>query len=97
MTSTLLRTLAMLTFLKVDVERVVLPSGKMVSASKFGGNMEAGDDSLELTDEEKVICQKAAAIWKGILNVDVDDSTDFFACGAGSMDVVRSVSLCDCH
>lgn len=61
----------------------------MISASKFGANMEDGNDDLELNDDEKSIVDKAKGIWQSILNVDIKDDTDFFACGAGSMDVVR--------
>lgn len=57
---------------------------------KFGQANEAGEQ-LELTEKEREYEAKIAAIWKGILNIDVDGSTDFFASGAGSMDVVRLV------
>lgn len=30
-------------------------------------------------------------VWQGILNIGVDETTDFFKAGAGSMDVVRCV------
>ena len=61
----------------------------MMQASKFGGDMSAEHHELHLTADEVEIQHKAIKIWKGILNVDIDDSTDFFECGAGSMDVVR--------
>lgn len=44
---------------------------------------------LELTNEEKEICETIRKLWEGILNIDVEEETDFFASGAGSMDVVR--------
>ena len=71
------------------MERLGLGKGKMIAASSYGANMEE-EGGVELTDEEKEIQSKARQIWQGILNLEsVDDSTDFFACGAGSMDVVR--------
>lgn len=75
---------------QVDVARIALPSGKMIPASKFGGDMDAAEShTLQLTADEQDMQRKARDIWKGILNVDITDETDFFECGAGSMDVVR--------
>lgn len=67
-----------------------LPNGRTVPGGKFGQADEA-DEKLELTEKEGEYEAKIVAIWKGILNMDVEDSTDFFASGAGSMDVVRLV------
>lgn len=62
----------------------------MIPASKYGADMDGGSGGLELSDEEKAMQVKARLIWQSILNMEtVDDSTDFFSCGAGSMDVVR--------
>lgn len=58
--------------------------------------MESHTHELVLSDDEKEIQRKARAIWKGILNAEIDEETDFFTSGAGSMDVVRSV-LCVRH
>ena len=55
--------------------------------------MDTEQHSLQLTPDEEEIQRKARLIWNGILNVEIEDSTDFFECGAGSMDVVRSVSI----
>lgn len=46
---------------------------------------------LELTPEEKQMEGVLRGFWESILKVEVDGDTDFFACGAGSMDVVRLV------
>ena len=74
---------------QVDVERLSV-GGKMIPASKYGADMDSGSGGLELSDEEKVMQSKARLIWQGILNMEtVEDTTDFFSCGAGSMDVVR--------
>lgn len=73
----------------MDVERIALSDGKMMPASKFGGDMSAGAQELQLDADELAIQSQARNIWRGILNVEVDDSTDLFECGAGSMDVVR--------
>ena len=78
---------------QVDVARIALPSGKMIPANKFGGDMDTEQHSLQLTPDEEEIQRKARLIWNGVLNVEIEDSTDFFECGAGSMDVVRSVSI----
>ncbi|XP_046738256.1 cytosolic 10-formyltetrahydrofolate dehydrogenase isoform X2 [Diprion similis] len=73
----------------VNIERLKIGS-KMLPASKFG---KAADEvqSIEFTEEEKKNTEAIRAMWRSILNIDVDDSTDFFASGAGSMDVVRLV------
>ena len=74
---------------QVDVERLSV-GGKMIPASKYGADMDSGSGGLELSDEEKSMQSKARLIWQGILNMEaVEDTTDFFSCGAGSMDVVR--------
>lgn len=46
---------------------------------------------LELTPDEKQFVESAREIWKAILRIDIEDDTDFFLSGAGSMDVVRLV------
>lgn len=65
-------------------------NGKMIQAAKYGKQDEA-QVVLELTDEEIGIKDAIRAIWKGILMKDVSEDTDFFASGAGSMDVTRLV------
>lgn len=44
---------------------------------------------IDYTPEEKSQIEEVRDIWESILNVDIEDDTDFFASGAGSMDVVR--------
>lgn len=62
----------------------------MINAQNF---FKANEDkvSIELTAEEKVFVEGARDIWKAILRIDIEDDTDFFTSGAGSMDVVRLV------
>ncbi|XP_031571747.1 cytosolic 10-formyltetrahydrofolate dehydrogenase-like isoform X1 [Actinia tenebrosa] len=75
----------------VTVKTLQLADGRMVSASKYGLEEEE-TVALELTDDEKVIMEKIKTIWSGILaNPDINDETDFFKAGAGSMDVARLV------
>lgn len=74
----------------VNVKQVQLDDGRMVSAAKFGKEDEALQ-VLELTDEEKAMVEVVKGIWRSILNQEVNDSSDFFKLGAGSMDVVRLV------
>lgn len=77
----------------MDVERLTLPNGKMIPASKFGGDQDADQGALQLSAEEQEVQTKAKQIWNGILNVEIMDETDFFGCGAGSMDVVRLAAI----
>jgi formyltetrahydrofolate dehydrogenase len=60
----------------------------MISAAKYGKE-EKDRESVQLTDDEKEMVIALKFIWEGILNIGVQQSTDFFATGAGSMDVVR--------
>jgi formyltetrahydrofolate dehydrogenase len=60
-------------------------------ASKYGQSGGGSSSSLVLTDEEKSMSQAIRQVWSEILKVDVQDDTDFFAYGAGSMDVVRLI------
>ncbi|KAM9813757.1 cytosolic 10-formyltetrahydrofolate dehydrogenase [Neosynchiropus ocellatus] len=61
---------------------------------------------LELSDEETAFAEEMKAVWRSILpNINqIEDATDFFKSGAGSMDVVRlveqvkiRVSSCQLH
>ena len=60
----------------------------MINANKFGKE-DAGESKLELTAEEENMIKELKIVWAGILNIDIEITTDFFKCGAGSMDVVR--------
>nr|XP_022906704.1 cytosolic 10-formyltetrahydrofolate dehydrogenase [Onthophagus taurus] len=46
---------------------------------------------IEYSEDEKESLESLRKIWESILNVDVNENTDFFLSGAGSMDVVRLV------
>uniref|UniRef100_A0A2L2Y5B9 10-formyltetrahydrofolate dehydrogenase n=2 Tax=Parasteatoda tepidariorum TaxID=114398 RepID=A0A2L2Y5B9_PARTP len=75
----------------VNVEKIKLDeSGKIINASKYG-IVDEEAAALELSEEETAAVIKIKEIWKGILNAEVDESTDFFKSGAGSMDVARLV------
>lgn len=74
----------------VNVSQVQFASGKMIPASKFGKD-DSSTQELTLTPEEEGMADTLKNVWKGILNVDVESTTDFFKSGAGSMDVVRLV------
>lgn len=72
---------------QVNVARLSI-EGKMMNASKYGAATEA-TEVVELTEEEREVAEKIRETWKAILNIEVDNNTDFFKAGAGSMDVVR--------
>ncbi|KAH7975530.1 hypothetical protein HPB52_003026 [Rhipicephalus sanguineus] len=65
-------------------------TGRVSLASRFG-QQQADGEALELSQEEQALVDKLRDIWKSILRRDVDDDTDLFECGAGSMDVTRLV------
>ncbi|XP_029642163.1 cytosolic 10-formyltetrahydrofolate dehydrogenase isoform X1 [Octopus sinensis] len=74
----------------VNVSQLQLASGKMIKASKYG-KVDDSAEKLELTAEEVSMESNLKEIWKAILNIEIEDTTDFFKAGAGSMDVVRLV------
>ena len=62
--------------------------GQMIPAAKWG-KMEKVE-KLELTAEEEGMQEKVRKVWSAILSgQSIEDSTDFFKSGAGSMDVTR--------
>jgi formyltetrahydrofolate dehydrogenase len=61
--------------------------GKMINASKYGQASSAR--KLVLTEEEVAVGEVVRDVWKAILGCDVESETEFFASGAGSMEVVR--------
>ncbi len=61
----------------------------ILKASKYGQSGVGSSASLVLTDEEKAMGQSLRQVWSEILKIEIQDDTDFFATGAGSMDVVR--------
>ncbi len=47
-------------------------------------------EKLELTAEEEKMQDESRKIWSSILSgMVIEETTDFFKCGAGSMDVTR--------
>uniref|UniRef100_A0A2P2HYA6 10-formyltetrahydrofolate dehydrogenase n=2 Tax=Hirondellea gigas TaxID=1518452 RepID=A0A2P2HYA6_9CRUS len=75
---------------QVNVSRISV-DGKMMAAGKYGAAGGAEAEALELTEHELKVAAQLKDTWKAILNIDVQDDTDFFKAGAGSMDVVRLV------
>ncbi|XP_058122396.1 cytosolic 10-formyltetrahydrofolate dehydrogenase [Anopheles ziemanni] len=65
---------------------------KVIQASQWFEQANAKPAApLELTEKELESDAILRGIWKAILKVEIEPETDFFACGAGSMDVVRLV------
>jgi formyltetrahydrofolate dehydrogenase len=83
----------------------MLVDGRMIPAAKYGKKKQ-DLQAIRLTDDEKEMLIALKSIWEGILNISVQQNTDFFATGAGSMDVVRYIMklyfslylcICDIH
>ncbi|XP_011633536.1 cytosolic 10-formyltetrahydrofolate dehydrogenase isoform X2 [Pogonomyrmex barbatus] len=72
----------------VNVERIKIGT-KTIHAGKYGQSN--NDKVVEFTEEELKTTDGLRQIWTDILRIDIDDDTDFFASGGGSMDVVRLV------
>lgn len=70
----------------------VKKGNKMLEASKWFSQAAAGaEEALQLSDAEMEMQRKLSEMWNAILKVEITDEVDFFACGAGSMDVVRLI------
>ena len=62
--------------------------GQMIPAWKWGKELKS--EKLELTPEEMEMQKKVQEIWAAILSgLVIEEGTDFFKSGAGSMDVTR--------
>lgn len=72
----------------VNVKRVKI-NGKMKNASTI--DQVSQQVQIDYTEEENELLQKVKDAWNNILSVETEEETDFFASGAGSMDVVRLV------
>lgn len=72
----------------VNVKKVKI-AGRMKIASHL--DQVSKQINIELTQEEKNQIELIRSIWEAILNTDIEEDTDFFASGGGSMDVVRLV------
>lgn len=71
-----------------------------LQAAKYGQAGLGSSANLVLTDEEKAMGQSLKQVWAEILKIEIKDDTDFFATGAGSMDVVRYLNTaveCDLY
>ncbi|XP_076756533.1 mitochondrial 10-formyltetrahydrofolate dehydrogenase [Xylocopa sonorina] len=72
----------------VNVERIKIGT-RTIPAKKYGQQNE--DTVIEFTEEERKTVENLKRIWSGILNIDINEDTDFFASGGRSMDVVRLI------
>ncbi|XP_053675989.1 cytosolic 10-formyltetrahydrofolate dehydrogenase [Anopheles nili] len=64
---------------------------KVIPAGQWFEQADSKPVPLELSEKEQEQETVLRGIWKSILKVEIEPETDFFACGAGSMDVVRLV------
>ncbi|KAF7495309.1 Cytosolic 10-formyltetrahydrofolate dehydrogenase [Sarcoptes scabiei] len=74
----------------VNVTKLGLENGKVIAAEKYGQT----DESMnlgEFSESEKILVEEIRKIWASILNTEIDDSSNFFKLGAGSMDVTRLI------
>ena len=65
-----------------------IEDGPVFLASKWGTDMKI--EKLDLTEEEEEMREGIRSVWSSILSgMLIEDHTDFFKSGAGSMDVTR--------
>lgn len=74
----------------VNVQRIK-KGRKVIAASQWFDVANQVKIEIELTPADLLTKERLRLIWKSILKTDVQDDTDFFASGAGSMDVVRLI------
>lgn len=87
MTPNLKITTENLHLLQINVCRMLV-DGRMIPAANYGRKKQ-DLEVIQLMDDEQEMLIALKSIWEGILNIRVEQNTDFFATGAGSMDVVR--------
>ncbi|EFN79872.1 10-formyltetrahydrofolate dehydrogenase [Harpegnathos saltator] len=73
----------------INVERIRIGT-KTIHASKYG-QVDSDNTIVDFTEEELKTTNDLRRIWENILKIDIEDDTDFFASGGGSMDVVRLI------
>lgn len=76
----------------VNVKRIKLGSKVILASDYFKQNVKK--DKIDFTADELIKKEVLRTIWNAILKTQIDADTDFFWCGAGSMDVVRLVEEC---
>jgi formyltetrahydrofolate dehydrogenase len=62
----------------------------MIPASNYGQD-DIRSDIGDISGEEQALVEQIYIIWESILSITIEDTTDFFKSGAGSMDVTRLV------
>lgn len=72
----------------VNIKRVKM-NGRMRNASLLDQTQQ--QTQITYNDEEKVFIETIKNSWESILSIEIEEDTDFFASGAGSMDVVRLI------
>ena len=72
------------------VVKLLSVEGKFVKAHEFGKQDNAVEE-LKLNQDESAMVDRIKKVWAGILKIEIEDDTDFFGAGAGSMDVVRLI------
>lgn len=72
----------------VNVKRVKI-NGRMRNAAILDQTQQ--QTQIQYNDEEKVALGTIKNSWEAILGLEIEEATDFFASGGGSMDVVRLV------
>ncbi|XP_044002315.1 cytosolic 10-formyltetrahydrofolate dehydrogenase isoform X2 [Aphidius gifuensis] len=72
----------------INIDKIKI-GNKTMNAMKYGKD----DDTInvEFNETELAQVELMKLMWKNILNIDINNDTDFFASGGGSMDVVRLV------
>ena len=63
----------------LNIQRIKI-GNRTIPASKYG-KMDEGTTSIDFTEEESKAVETIRQIWQNILNVEVDNESDFFACG----------------
>lgn len=70
----------------VSVENIRIDDGRMIKANRFGTDLNAAEEKLELNDEETKLVQILKTSWSDILrDMEIGDSTNFFDAGATSV------------
>ncbi|KAI1715382.1 formyl transferase domain-containing protein [Ditylenchus destructor] len=72
----------------VNIDTLKFEDGKVIKASKYGAT-DGAEEKIELNEDEKLLISPLKEAWKAILNMDIDNETNFFDAGATSADLTR--------
>nr|WIM01509.1 cytosolic 10-formyltetrahydrofolate dehydrogenase [Limnephilus lunatus] len=73
----------------INIQRMKVDGKMMAAKNYFKG--QSSESTIDLTEAELELMENIRNIWLAILRIEIEETTDFFESGGGSMDVVRLI------